>query len=501
MAFQLPSLGSTRDFLVAAFKSLFPDRNVGTRFSYHGRRLTVLSAAVTQIHRHVDSIKLDVMPDTAPDGGPIQRWGTIVGCEQKGATPSRKAAAGRVRGTLAATADIDEELVHQASGLTFKLASSVTIPAGLYQDADIVAVDTGSATRLAAGEVLEFVNTPANIEQQIVLQKALDEDGFDVEPYGAYRKRVLDTFSAPTAGGTQSDYERWALEIDGITQAYVYPNRAGFGTVDVAVLHSGTGAARIPDPATRADVLEYLKTKAPAHSAGVVGSLRVLTPIADPKIVEIMIFPDGAEANAFDWTDQTPPTVIAYTAGTKEVQFSGGALPDTLRAGHRLSFGGVATVQDGTEFTIEAITGADTVILSEAPAVDPAATDIIYSGGPLVTPIRNALLGHVNGEIVYLAKGGTPKSESTLVSEDRTTVGLEVVAYGIGTANPAGFYGTWNGALLGDAVRQIAMAKNGVRKTTLVLPAADYEATDFAFPLDSQIGLITPQRVLVRRGW
>ena len=70
MAFSLPSLARTRDFLVAAFKGLFPDRNVGTRFSYHGRRLTVLSAAVTQIHRHVDSVKQDIMPDTAPDDGP-----------------------------------------------------------------------------------------------------------------------------------------------------------------------------------------------------------------------------------------------------------------------------------------------------------------------------------------------------------------------------------------------------------------------------------------------
>lgn len=501
MSFISPAMSATREFLAALFKGLFPDRNVGTRFSYHGRRLTVLSAATTQIHRHQESIKEDVMPDTAPDGGPVERWGAIVGVPRIGATPARKSTAGRVRGTLAATANLDEELVHIPSGLRFKLASSVTIPAGLYQDADIVAIDTGSATRLVAGEVLDFVNTPANIETKVVLQKALDEDGFDVEPYGAYRRRMLNVFSDPAAGGTQSDYERWALEVPGIAMAKAYPNRAGFGTVDVAILHAGSGSARIPSAGTVATVLTYLKTKAPAHVAGTPGALRVLTGIEDQETIEITIYPDGQTQNAFDWNDQVAPTVIAYTAGTKTVQFSGGALPPSLRAGHRLSFGGVATIQDGTEFTIEAISGVDTVILGTAPTVNPAATDIIYSGGPLVTPIRKAILGHVNGENVYLAKGGTPKSDSTLVAEDRTTVGLEVIANGMGPANPSGVYGTWNGSLVRDVIRQIAMAKGGVRKTSLILPAADYDAVDYAFPLDTQIGVITAQRVLVRKAW
>jgi uncharacterized phage protein gp47/JayE len=499
MAIKLPSMSETREFAVALFKAFFPDRNVGTKRSYHSRRLTVLAAVATQIHRHIQSAADDCMPDTASDDGPIDRWGGIVGKERKGATSARKSTALRVRGTLASTADIGEELVHQASQLRFELASFVTIPAGLFVDADVIALDTGTATRLDAGEVLEFVSTPPGIETQATLQKDIDEDGFDEEQYGAYRKRVLDTFAEPSAGGNASDFEAWALEIDGIAQAFVYPNRAGFGTMDVAVLHTGSGSARIPNSGTRATALAYLKTKAPAHIAGAGGALRILIPVADPKVVEIRILPDGDASNAFDWDDAVSPTVLAWNGTTRELQFSGGALPASLKAGHRLSFGSVASVQDGTEFTIESLSAVDKVILASVPAVAPVATDIIYSGGPLVTPIRSAILGHINGELVYAAKGGVPKSEGQLAAEDKTTVGLEVIAEGMGTANPNGIYGTWNGSLVGDSIRKIAMAKGGVRKTSLTLPAADYDAQDFAFPNDGNIGLITATSVLVRK--
>lgn len=502
MAFTHPSLSGTREFLVAMFKAMFPDRNVGTPRSYHSRRLTVLAAAVTQLHRHVDSVQQDVMPDTASDDGPIDQWGAIVGTTRKAATPARKAAALRVRGTAGATAAIGDELIHVASQLTFQLASGVTIPAvaPFYIDADVVAADTGAATRLAALEVLEFVVTPANIETQAVLQKSLDEDGFDAEQFGAYRRRVLDTFSDPTAGGTQSDYVKWALEIEGVSYAYVYPNRAGFGTVDVVVLHTGTGAARIPTAGEVTAALAYLKTKAPAHIAGEPGALRVLTAVADPRDVEIGITPSGSAAHAFDWNDTTPPTVIAWTASTRTLQFSGVALPASLKAGHRLSLKGVASVQDGTEYKIEALSGATSVILEVAPAVDPVATDVIYSGGPLVTPIRDAIVAHMNGETVYAGRGGIPIGESDLEEANKSIVGLEVVAEGIGPANPAGRYGTWSGGLLRAALGQIAMFKTGVRNYSVVLPATDYEATDYTFPLDAQIGMLSVRSVLVRKG-
>lgn len=493
MAFEIPSLSETRDFLIALFKGMFPDRNTGALRAYHVKRLTVTAGATTQLHSHVQSAQDDVMPDTAGDGEPVERWGNINGTgARKGATGARKSAAARIRGTVGAPVTNGEELVHDSSGNTFAVNQSVTIPAAGYFDADIIAISTGASTRLLAGEVLTFVNDVPTIENQVTLVRDLDEDGYDEEQYGAYRRRMLDTFAKPTSGGNASDYVRWALELTGIDQAFAYSNRAGIGTVDVVGLHAASGSARILTSGEAAALLVYLKTKAPAHVAGTPGALRVLTAIADPQTVEIVITPDGDASHAFDWSG-APLTITAYTLGTRELTFSTN-LPSSMKAGHRVVLKGVATAQDGTEYTIEALSAVNKIILEKAPTVNPANTDLLYSGGPLVTPIRSAIVAHMNGEDVYAGKGGTPYPASALDS----TVGLEVLATGIGPANPGGIYGTWSGGLLRAVIGKIAIYKSGVRNYSISLPAADYEASDYAYPLDAQIGLVTPLAVIVR---
>lgn len=491
--FKIPSLSDTRDFFVAVFKALFPDRNVGAARSYHARRATFVAAAVTQLHAHVDAVQNDVMPDTAGDDGGIDRWGGIVGTERKAATGATKSAAGRVRGTPGTAINVGTQLKHPSSGLIFQVATSTVMPGTSFTDVDVGAVDVGAQTRLAAGEVLQFLATPPGLETNVVLQKALDENGFDAEQFGAYRGRVLSTFSTPTSGGSQGDFVTWALELAGIAAAYCYPNRAGIGTIDVVGLHSGLGAARILTGGEAAALLGWLKTLAPAHLAGALGALRVLTAIADTQNIELTVTANGKAAYAFDWIDSAPPVVLAWTPATRSLQFTAN-LPSTMKAGHRIVLKGVASAQDGRQYTIEALSAADTVILQTAPIANPAATDIAYSGGPLVDVIRNAIVGHINGQTVYAGKGGQPMPESALAS----TVGLEVLAEGVGPANPGGVYGTWSGGLIRAVLGKLAIYAAGVRNYNIITPAADYEAIDYAIPNDTQIGLIVPNSIIVR---
>jgi uncharacterized phage protein gp47/JayE len=500
MSFKLPPMSQTREFLVALFKAVLPDRNVGTTRSAHYRRLTVTAAAATQIHKHVESVRNDVMPNRADDVG-ITEWGEEVkGIPRKSATPARKTAAGRVRGLAAATATSGEQLIHESSGLLFTMNTNVTIPGAApnnYVDADIVAVSTGSATRLKAGEILKFVNSIPNIETNVVLVKDLDEDGFDREQFGAYRSRVLASFSGKAAGGTQDEFVAWALEVPGVDYAFAYPNRAGIGTVDVVGLHVGSGSARILTVGENAALLAHLKTKVPATLGGIGGALRVLTVIDDPEAVEILVTPNGDGVYAFDWDDVgVTYTITAWNAGTRTATLS--AMPPSLKAGHRIVVKGIASVQDGRQYKVEAITGALTIKLETSPTNAFVNTDIVYAGGPLVDPIRDAVVGHLNGETVYAGRGGVPLAASS--PDLATTVGVEVLAEGIGPANPAGKYGTWNGALLRNIVGKIVSFKTGVRNYSVTVPATDIEATDYAFPLDSQIGLITASSVIVRRG-
>lgn len=510
MPYKVPTLDELHQFLIALHKALLPDRNVGSRFAWAWKLLKVIAAAVTDNHANIAAAFRDAMPDTAIDGG-LDRWlglfkpGGIDG--RKGATPARKAAAGRVKGAPGSTTTIGDQLRHRASGLLFQVNSLSTIPAAPappFVDVDILAVSLGSVTRLKKGEILEYLNTPAGLQTKVVLQKDLDDDGFDVEQNGAARNRLLAAISQPTSGGNQSDFVGWALAVPGVAQAFAYRNRAGVGTIDVAALHIGVGTTRILNAGESAALLALLQAKVPAQLGANGGALRVLSVIGgdvDPlnlANVEIALTPDGTPQFAFDWDDSTPPVVALWTAATRTMQFTA-LRPVTMQAGDRLCIKGVASAQDGAPLVIEALTGIDSVILQAAPTNNPAPGDIVYAGGPLTDVVRTAIVAHLNGDVLYAAPSG-PLPGAVAASTSTSTAQLQVLTTGMGTANPGGIYGAWVGSLLRATLGQIAMYTRGVRNHAVVTPAVDQEAVNYKFPLDTQIGLLTPGYVLVRRG-
>lgn len=60
--------------------------------------------------------------------------------------------------------------------------------------------------------------------------------GTDAEKDAALLARLLLYMRNPPGGGNMADYKRWALEVDGVTGATVYPLRQGAGTVDIVII-------------------------------------------------------------------------------------------------------------------------------------------------------------------------------------------------------------------------------------------------------------------------
>jgi uncharacterized phage protein gp47/JayE len=489
MSYVVPTFTQSEEFLVSLFKFYFSDRNVGSRRSYHRYKLRVLSAAVTELHDHQASAQDDVMPDSA-EGAFATRWGDIIGIERKGATAARKDAALRLRGTATSTADEGETLTHPESGQQFALGEDVTIPVAGFIDVDVVAISTGSATRLEAGEVLVFDATPAGFESEAELQEDIDEDGFDEEQDGAFKRRYLSAFAEPQAGGNQSDYVRWSLEVDGISTAFCYPNRAGIGSVDVVAFHTGNGSSRSLSDDEREELREYLAELAPSQIGGDGGSLRVLQTVEDPQDVEILIATD----DDFDWEGSA--TVLTIDAPNRTIQFSA-ARPASMKAGDRLVLKAVASDVDGEVLVIESLSSTDSIILEDWPTEDPAATDIAYPAGPYTAKVRDAIIAHMNGEIVYADQEG-PLPESVAAEQNTSTVGLNILAEGIGPANPDREFGPWSGSLVRAVLDKLATYTRGVSNASVTTPAADYDAEDPAFPDDEAIDYISPGNVLVR---
>lgn len=521
MAYKLPTLDETLGFLIALARGLLPTRHFGSRFVPGWKLLKTFAGLATDEHAHIAAAVAEAMPDTATvKGGGLPRWIGIVKpggtATLKGATPARKANAGRVRGTLAAPFTVGAQLLHRPSGLLFQINESGSIPAALFLDVDIVAISTGSKTRLEKGQVLEFLQPPAGINPMVELQLGLDEDGDDQEQEGAARNRLLEALGTAASGGNQADFVAWCKAESGIFEAWCYPNRAGIGTTDIAAIHSGTGSARKLTAGERTTLLAKLKARSPSQVAGEGGALRILETVDQIAQIELLVTPNGEAQYAMDWDDSAgPATVLAWTAATRTLQFTT-ARPTTLKAGDRIVFKGVASSHDGAPVVVESLhADADKVILQTVPKkIDgadalPTNTDLVYAGGPLTAIIRNAILAHLNSEIVYAGPAG-PLPASVAARDGISTTKLEILATGIGTANPSGKYGSWTGGILRGNLEKIAMYTRGVRNRNVVTPVADVEATDYEFPLDHQIGLINPHApdpitgtlgyVLVRRG-
>jgi uncharacterized phage protein gp47/JayE len=460
MAYVIPALEEMHTFLVALFKVLLPDRTVA-RLSFNWKLLRVVAAAVTDNHAHVSSARGDMMPDTA-ELDMLARWGNLYGVPRKASTPSRRDNALRVVGVPTSTVPLGAMLTHDASGLRFKVNEAAVIPVGGSVDVDIVAIDTGSVTRLNAGETLTFTATPVGLEETAELVLDLDEDGEDVESDGAYRLRILSRFDSPPLGGAQEDYRQWALRTTGIAYAYAYPGRAGDGSVDVAALHLGSGAARLLSAGERGALQADLEELRPVS----VRAMRVLEVFTEPIDVEAAVITTGEKQYLFDWDDATPLVVLTWVSGTRTLTFTT-TRPETMQAGHRIAIRPTAGGGTGEQYVIESLSGTSAVVLETAPWPEPVATDTVYSGGPLVNSVRSALLSHLNN---------------------------------LGTANPDEHrYGAWEGSVRPAAIIRVASLVPGVLDVAATVPATTVAATDPSYPNDDTIGLLVPGRVLVRR--
>jgi uncharacterized phage protein gp47/JayE len=465
--FDIPTLDEQHAFLIALMKALLPLADV-SELTPNWLWTRTQAGGATDNHAHISNVENDLLPDTAIDDMQ-DRWGTILGVPRKAATPARKDKALRVTGTVATPVPNGQQLRH-TSGLIFAInGAGFAVGAGGYVDCDVVAIDTGSATRLNAGETLTFLATPAGLNDDAELQLDLDEDGTDKESNGAYQIRILNRLSNPPLGGAQNDYVQWALDQAGIAAAFCYPVRAGTGSVDLAALHEGSGNARV----LLAGEVTALQA-AIAALKPVAVTFRVLTVVPRAVNVEYKFLPDGDVQSECDWNDAVAPLVLAWQPGgvARKLQFQGGTRPPDMVPGMRIIHHAIAGGSTGQEFVIESLSGADAVILETAPNPAPVNNDVIYSGGPLVQPIRAAIQALIDS---------------------------------LGTANPdTKRYGAWEGNLRPGSIDRVSRSIEGVLDGVVVLPAAVEQAVDFAFPAyippnDNQVELLIAGEILVHR--
>lgn len=204
-------------------------------------------------------------PDSEPET--LERWLYLFNSPRK--QPSR--ATGTIRITGTATTNVNAGTEFQlADGTVFTTDALVTITdfggGNIYADAAVTASKSGIVGNADIGTTLTLVSPAAGVDSEATVQDdgsgAGLSGGFDLESRDEMWARLKVVVQNPPGAGNSGDYKRWALEVTGVTRAWVQQNPTGPGTVRVLFVMDAK-ANIIPTAGEVATVQAYIDARRP----------------------------------------------------------------------------------------------------------------------------------------------------------------------------------------------------------------------------------------------
>jgi uncharacterized phage protein gp47/JayE len=285
MALQRPTLTEVIDRVLADLSS----RMVGVdgavlRRSVLGALGRTLAGASHELHGRLDFISRQVIIDTA-EAEYLERWASVWGIRRKAA----EYAIGTVTFTGTNAAFIPAGTVLQRQdGVRFETTAVGTIAAGSATVA-VEAQEAGASGNTSAGVAMTLLQPIAGVQSAATVAGDGLQNGSDTEDDDGLRARLLSRIQAPPQGGSSSDYVAWALEVAGVTRAWVYAQEMGAGTVTVRFVRDDDPSI-IPGAAEVEAVQAYIDERRP-----VTAEVFVVAPIGTALDMTIAISPDATE--------------------------------------------------------------------------------------------------------------------------------------------------------------------------------------------------------------
>lgn len=232
MPFSTPTFEQIRDDLLRDIKNLVPDADTGPDSDYRVRASSVASA-ISGLYQHQQWVARQIFPDSA-DSDYLVRHAALRGLTPKNAT----VATGSIRVSGTAGAVVPAGTQGQIAGVLYATTLDATLDNTGAATISAQADQSGSAGNQASGTIIMLLSPPAGVSAQASINAMTG--GADDETPADLLARLLFEIRRPPAGGNKYDFQRWAMEVDGVSQAYVYPKRRGIGTVDVVITSAGT---------------------------------------------------------------------------------------------------------------------------------------------------------------------------------------------------------------------------------------------------------------------
>lgn len=223
------TLDQIRANILREIKNQRPTADVGPD-SDHYVRASGTASAVEGLYAHQVWTAKQIFPDTSDEDNLILH-ARLRGIERKPAVVAS--------GTARATGKPGVEI---ASGLSAKYQDGtayVTTSGGTFDVAGnlvvgVAAAYPGVVGNRQDGDALTLTVPPVDIDATLTVVTL--RGGTTIETLDSLLARLLQRIRRPPAGGNKYDYWQWAMEVAGVTAAFVYPLRRGLGTVDVVIV-------------------------------------------------------------------------------------------------------------------------------------------------------------------------------------------------------------------------------------------------------------------------
>lgn len=253
--FTIPTFDEIRAAILRDTLSLDPTANTSPD-SDHFVHASRLAACATGQYAHQAWVVRQIFPDTA-DTAYLERHAALRGITRRNATLASGTAV--VYGVAGSNVGADVQIKH--GNQFYRTTASAQIGRNGTATVAIAADDIGVAHNVFQA-ASQFMAAPAGVSSDCVITA---QGGTDAENDASLLARLLERIRRPPAGGNQYDYKNWALNVDGVTSAYVYPLRRGLGTVDVAI----TSANGIPSDEIVAKAQTYIDEMRPVTAKNV----------------------------------------------------------------------------------------------------------------------------------------------------------------------------------------------------------------------------------------
>ncbi|NDP60096.1 MAG: baseplate J/gp47 family protein [Oxalobacteraceae bacterium] len=278
MAFETPDLRTLISRAQADIEAELPGSNARLRRSNLNVLARVNSGMAHGMYGFIREFLSQCLPWSK--GFLLRMWAEVWGVYQLPAV----AAQGLLifTGTNGSVIAADTRLQSADGLLEYATLSDVTVAAGVASVAAI-AVVPGAAGNQIADTVLTLVNPVIGVTASATVGADGLTAGTDDESMDGLYNRYLQRVQNPAHGGNAADYIGWALDVAGVTRAWVYGGLDGADTVQVFFVRDNDDGI-IPDAAEVATVQDYIND---ATRKPVAASVGVYAPTA--KVIDFTI--------------------------------------------------------------------------------------------------------------------------------------------------------------------------------------------------------------------